>query len=347
MEPTDDLTPDRQVRQTADRLIDRRVGAVVAAVTRQGAVVHGAGRLGGASAPVRAPDAGTVFEIGSVTKVFTGLVLARMVVAGTAGLDEPVRDLLPSGTAVPSRDGVEITLRDLATHSSGLPRLPRGMLLDALLHPGRPDPYRRCTAEFLLDGLARTRLGARPGRRVRYSNLGAGLLGLALAHRARTGYAALVEREVCRPLGLSDTSVTAEGPRLAQGHNSRRRPVPGWHLADLAGAGGLHSTATDLVRFLDAHLDDTGPLAEAIRCARAVRVPMNPFSWMHLGWTGHRLHPRRGGRLQVWHNGATGGFTSFVGFDPERHTGVVVLTNTARSVDRAAFDLLNSLSAAD
>lgn len=245
-----------------------------------------------------------------MTKPFTALALARLASTGRAGLDEPLADLLPAGTSVPSRDGRQISLQHLATHTSGLPRLPRGMLLPALLHPSKPDPYADCTADALLAGLARTRLGAVPGKRFRYSNLGAGLLGLALARRAGTDYESLITLEICAPLGMTDTVVTLGGARSrrsAQGHARRGRPVSPWHLADLAGAGALRSTATDLVAFVRAQLDG-GPeeLAEAIRLSRSVEHRTSPFARVHLGWMAHRLHPRQGAHLQIWHNGGTG-----------------------------------------
>ncbi|MFF4456965.1 serine hydrolase domain-containing protein [Streptomyces goshikiensis] len=332
-------------QQTADRLAEQQVGAVVAAVADDVVEIRGAGSTGAHHRRVPGPD--TLFEIGSVTKVFTALALARLASAGTVGLDEPLGDLLPAGTAVPSRDGQPISLRHLATHTSGLPRLPRGMLLQALLHPSKPDPYAGCTADALLSGLARTRLGATPGKRFRYSNLGAGLLGLALARRAGTEYETLITREICSPLDMTDTVVTVDGTlseRSAQGHTRRGRPAAPWHLADLAGAGGLHSTATDLVAFVRAQLDG-GPagLAEAIRLSRSVEHRTSPFARVHLGWMAHRLHPRQGAHLQIWHNGGTGGFSSFVGFDPEKRLAVIALGNTQRPVDRAAFDLLRTL----
>ncbi|MFI8364933.1 serine hydrolase domain-containing protein [Streptomyces sp. NPDC085612] len=335
------------VQQTADRLAGKQVGAVVAAVTPDTGEIRGAGSTaaGGGSTP--GPD--TLFEIGSVTKTFTALALARMARAGTAGLDEPLADLLPTTASVPSRDGRQITLQHLATHTSGLPRLPKGMLPTLLLRPTHPDPYAHCTADALLSGLARTRLGAAPGERFRYSNLGAGLLGLALARRAGTEYEALVTREICAPLGMTDTVVTvdpARAERSAQGHSRRGRARTPWNLADLAGAGALRSTATDLVAYARAQLD-IGPvppdLAEAIRTSREVRHRTSPFAWVHLGWTAHRLHPRQGSHLQIWHNGGTGGFCSFMGFDPEKGIAVIALGNTQHSVDRPAFDLLRTL----
>ncbi|MFD3721792.1 serine hydrolase domain-containing protein [Streptomyces sp. NPDC058674] len=334
-------------QQTADQLADRRVGAVVAALAGDHVEIAGAGSTGGDHA--RAPGPDTLFEIGSVTKAFTALALARLTATGEAGLDEPLGDLLPEGTAVPSRGGERITLRHLATHTSGLPRLPKGMLLPALLRPTKPDPYAHCSTDWLLSGLARTRLGAAPGARFRYSNLGSGLLGLALARRAGTDYETLVTRTICTPLGMGDTVVdvdAARAQRSARGHDRRRRPTPPWHLAGLSGAGGLRSTATDLAAFVRAQLDGgPEPLADAIRLSRQVEYRTSAFAWVHLGWMAHRLHPRQGAHLQIWHNGGTGGFSSFVGFDPEKRLGVIALANTPHPVDRPAFDLLRTLQA--
>ncbi|MFI6848130.1 beta-lactamase family protein [Kitasatospora sp. NBC_00085] len=350
------------VQQTADRLAGQQVGAVVAGLAGGAVEIRGAGSTS-AGPGGSVPGAQTLFEIGSVTKVFTSLALARLVLAGSAALDEPLAhvlaDALPPGVTVPTKGSAPITLQHLATHSSGLPRLPAGMLLRALATPNNPDPYRHCTTDTLLSGLARTRLRAVPGRSFRYSNLGAGLLGLALAHRAGTGYEELVTREICEPLGLADTVITVDeerSGRLAHGHTPGRRPVPGWHLADLAGAGGLRSTAADLATLLRAQLASATPSATtsaaapeasspapAIALTREVKHHVNPFAWMHLGWLAHRLHPRQGGHLQIWHNGETGGFRSFVAFDPEKQVGVITLANTRRSVDPAGVSLLRSL----
>ena len=321
-------------QQTADQLAADRAGVVVAAVAGDAAEIRAAGDT----------DTDAVFEIGSVTKVFTALALARLTVAGVTDLDEPLAELLPPGARVPSRGGERITLRHLATHTSGLPRLPTGLLLPVLLTRSTQDPYAGCTTDRLLKSLARTRLRAAPGRRFRYSNFGAGLLGLALAHRAGTGYEALIAREIGVPLGLTDTGVTVPPGRLTQGHTGRGRPTPPWNMADLAGAGGLRSTAADLVTFVRAQL--AGEQDPAIRLTREVKHPMNPFAWIHLGWMGRRLHAKQGGHLQLWHNGGTGGFTSYVGFDPEKSVAVVALSSTQRSVDGPASDLLATLQSA-
>ncbi|MFF5078574.1 serine hydrolase domain-containing protein [Actinoplanes sp. NPDC000266] len=312
-------------QRTADELVKTRAGAVVGVISGDDCEIRSAGRAA----------ADDVFEIGSITKVFTALALARLTLDGTVALDEPLADLLPSGASVPTRDGVQITLQDLATHTAGLPRLPTGMLKRLLLHPNDPDPYAGCTTDMLLAALARTRLSASPGKRFRYSNFGAGLLGLALARRAKVPYGELVLRETGLP--QPDPSL------LIQGHTRRGRATPPWHLADLAGAGALHSTAADLLAFLRRQLDD--PDDPAIHLTRSVRRRITAFSWVHLGWMGRQLHPTLGGQTQLWHNGGTSGFTSFAGFDPGHRTAVVLLSNTQRLMDKQAGDLLRTLSA--
>ncbi|MFI5530390.1 serine hydrolase domain-containing protein [Kitasatospora sp. NPDC051853] len=319
-------------QRTADGLARERVGVVVAALAGGEVEVRAAGAVG----------VDDVFEIGSVTKVFTALALAALVVDGEVGLDQPLAELLPeAGHLV--KDGKAVTLGQLAQHTSGLPRLPHGMLLRALLRPSAPDPYAGLTEPVLLGTLARTRLGAVPGVRHRYSNLGAGLLGLALARHAGTDYEGLLARRVTGPLGLPGVRVAAGRPQV-QGHDRRRRPVAAWHLAALAGAGALHATAGELAAFLRAQLEpEESGLAEAIALTRSVRHPVNPFAWAHLGWIGQQLHAKQGGAVELWHNGGTGGFSSFAGLAPERGTGVVVLSSTQRSVDGPAFALLREL----
>jgi CubicO group peptidase (beta-lactamase class C family) len=281
-------------QRTADLLAQRHVGVVVGAVREDGGEIRAAGRTSLDPAGVR-PDAGTLFEIGSVTKVFTALALARTVLGGVVDLDEPVRDLLAPGTVTPSRGGQEFTPRHLSTHTSGLPRLPKGMLWLALRRPTASDPYSGCTAPSVLEGLAATKLRSNPGERFWYSNLGGGLLGIALANRTGTEYEPLVIREVCAPLGLTDTVITLDedrASRLAQGHTRRRRPTPPWHLGALAGAGGLRSNASDMVAFARTHLDGQGSeMADAIRLCVQTRHQTNRRSWAHLGW--ERRPPRR------------------------------------------------------
>ena len=134
----------------------------------------------------------------------------------------------------------------------------------------------------------------------------------------------------------------ARAQRLATGHTRRRRITPPWDLNALVGAGGLRSSATDLVAFVRAHVDTDSPLAEPIRLCLDTTQPFGRMR-MHLGWVELPLPARMGG-TQIWHDGGTGGFRSFVGFAPDQRTAVVVLGNTVRPVDPRAFDLLRVLS---
>ncbi|MDT0344359.1 serine hydrolase domain-containing protein [Streptomyces litchfieldiae] len=330
MTMTTDTELDAQVGEIARRLTDGRRGAVVV-----GAVRDDACEFAGA-------DPGTVFEIGSVSKTFTALALARLAVRGGVSLDQPLSELLPPGTAVPERGGRRIELGQLACHTSGLPRLPAGMMPRSLIPP--PDPYADCTPESLLAGLARTRLRSVPGRRYHYSNLGAGLLGLALARHTGRDYDALIRSEICEPLGLADTRVVLDDDRterLAQGHSRTGRPRPRWRMGALAGAGGLHSTAPDLLKFALAQLGDApGSLTQAIALTHETSHRVGHAMAVHPGWIGLRLKARDGGHHVLFHNGGTGGYRSFLAVAPERQAAVVVLSATARSVDRAGLELL-------
>jgi D-alanyl-D-alanine-carboxypeptidase/D-alanyl-D-alanine-endopeptidase len=331
----------REVEELVGRAARRRAALVVGVRRGQDGSVHGRSREG------RAPDGRTLFEIGSVTKTFTSLLLADGVVRGDWALDDPVRDLLPAGSVVPTRDGVEITLGHLATHTSGLPSSPVPLVRGSVEMLRGRDPYADLTPDGLLAALAEARLGRTPGTGgVHYSNLGVGVLGRALAHASGTSYGALVEQRVCRPLGLVDTAthdrLTDEQlARLAPGHRGRGRPAPAWPLDGLPGAGALRSTAEDLLRYLDAWLEpDSTPLGDAVRLCLQPRVEGRQA--IGLGW----LLTERPHRLW-WHNGGTGGYRAFVGFVPETRTAVAVLGNHTRSVDLLGLQVLRVLGVLD
>jgi CubicO group peptidase (beta-lactamase class C family) len=327
----------------------RRVGLVVGYRAGGEERVAGYGRVGPDASKAHGtpdpPTSLTLFEIGSITKVFTGLLLADLAGEGVVGLDEPLARYLPATAAVPSREGREITLGDLASHGAGLPRNPRGMLGRWLRD--RHNPFAALSAEDVLEGLARTRLRRRPGGRGRYSNLGAGLLGEALARAAGLPYEQLVRERICLPLGMADTVVEPSAEqvaRLAVGHTRRGRPVPRFEVPALPGAGALRSTAADMLRFLAANLDPAGtPLAAQLERAQRPRLPMARGVQVGLGWLVVRS-PEPAGPL-LWHNGGTNGFRSFAAVQRDRGVAVVVLSNSARSVDRLGLRLVRELSA--
>jgi serine-type D-Ala-D-Ala carboxypeptidase/endopeptidase len=319
----------------------RHVGAVAGILDLADGqpLIAGTGSLRAANG--RVPDADTTFEIGSITKTFTALALAHAVVTGRLSLDTPVRDTLPAGTSVPVRDAVEITVEHLARHTSGLPRSPQRLGLRAVWAAGvrGEDPYAAINTPVLLEQLSRRRLRQTPGKgRIRYSNFGAAVLGLALTQvYGKASYREMIEDVVLHPLGL--TATTAEGETEAEGHAFRRRPAPNWHLDGLAGAGALRSTARDLLSYLRAQLQpDQTPVAEAIRLTQ---VPLEPAARTTIGLGWMRSLSRAG--PMFWHNGGTGGFRSFAGFHPDRGVAAVVLVNDQRSPDRAAMRLLSMI----
>ena len=287
---------------------------VVATITPAGTKLHGFGKVRDGAA---APDERTLFEIGSVSKVFTSLALADEVVRKRLTLETPVARLLPKTVKVPEIDGRAITLADLATHHSGLPRLP-----DNLAPKDPTNPYKGYGTRELYAFLSGHTLSRKPGARYEYSNLGAGLLGHALTLAAKQpSYEALVVSRLAGPLGMADTRVTigaADRARVAEGHDADASPAPAWDLEEpLAGAGAIRSTGRDMVRFVEAHLSGTGPLAAAMALATQPRGDAEGGHRIGLGW-------HLSGEL-VWHNGQTGGYHSFVGYDRKRREGVVIL----------------------
>ncbi len=292
---------------------------------------HGVVADGGAPVSER-----TIFEIGSISKLFTNLLLAQLALDGAVSLHAAVADYLPRGTVIPSLGGRQITLFDLATHSAGLPAIPPDL---GFLDPA--NPYRDYGAEQLLAFLANYRLPREPGSQFEYSNAGAALLGLALAHAGGKPYPDLVAERVLEPLGMSDTGFAPVDPqRLATGHDRAGKPVPHWQFDVFAPAGAYCSTAADLVRFLEAASEVTPTsLAPAFALMLAEQRPAgSPNMRIGLGWM--VLNGPTG--PLIWHNGITGGFNSFIGYAPEGKIGAVVLANavTQTGIEDLGFHLL-------
>ncbi|WP_441250595.1 serine hydrolase domain-containing protein [Kitasatospora sp. McL0602] len=270
------------------------------------------GRTAGRAGPPVTPDTG--FELGSVSKTFTALLLAEQTALGEARPEDTV-----------TVSGTPVSLLQLATHTSGLPRLPPGLLRTAL-PAWHSNPYAAYSAEELRRALDRTRVRP-PGRHLRYSNYGVGLLGQLLAERAGATYPELLTARVCGPLGLTGTGCE---PGEAVGHR-HGRPMPPWQVPALPGAGAVRSTARDLLRYLTAHLDPAGtPLAAALRDVQRPRL-VKPHSTdrLCLVWN---LRPLPGRDL-LFHAGATRGCTAFVAFCPQLGTALAALTNTGPRLD--------------
>lgn len=316
---------------------------VVLAVTRRGRrfVVSGgsAARQAGRRENLR-------YALGSLSKTYTVLLLAELAGSGALALDDPVAAHLPR-LPLTHPYARRITLRHLATHTSGLPRVPRDLMAAALLRPSA-NGYAGYGTERLLHAFARAAPRHAPGSRWRYSNFGMALLGAALAHTAGTGYGTLLAGRVLGPLRLHDSG-TAPGCGDAIGHRpDGRTPLPPPETAAFAPAGAVRATPADLLGYVEAHLD---PGASALAGAlRRVQVPQLRRGRDHhethtLTWY---QHPAPGGPL-LFHAGATFGQQAFAGFHPASGTGVAA---TATRHDRAcrivgtAYALLYDLAGA-
>jgi D-alanyl-D-alanine-carboxypeptidase/D-alanyl-D-alanine-endopeptidase len=332
---------DTDVRQILVKRIDtekRGVGIVVGVIDRKGRRIISYGAL--EKGDPRALNGDTVFEIGSITKVFTALLLTDMVQRGEFKLDDPVGKYLPAPAKIPERDGRAITLVDLATHTSGLPRMP------ANFRPNDPaNPYADYTEDQLFAFLSSHELVRDPGVRYEYSNLGFGLLGVALARRAGMDYESLVEKRICDPLGMTNTRITLSPDmerRFAAGHSGDLVTVSRWDIPGLAGAGALRSTANDMLTFLAAVMGYTKTsLASAMKSLLSVSRPTGqPFIDSALGWS---IDTRGGGEI-ISKNGGTGGYRTFIGYAPKSGVGIVALSNssTDAGVDDIALHLLDA-----
>jgi CubicO group peptidase (beta-lactamase class C family) len=283
------------------------------------------------------PDEHTVFEIGSITKVFTSILLADMVRSGELALDDPIDLYFPEGVTAPQGGGRSITLYDLATHTSGLPSMPSNFApADAA------NPYADYTVEQMYAFLSEYALQREIGSQYEYSNLAAGLLGNLLANAAGMTYGDLIEQKITSVIDMDDTAIELtpdQQQRLARGHVGTT-VVPNWDIPALAGAGALRSTASDMLTFLAANtgVEETRLYGAMSETHQPRETAGSASMQVALGW-----HVRSDGdRKVVWHNGGTGGYRSFAGFLQGGTTGVVVLTNTNVSADDIGFHLLGS-----
>lgn len=309
-------------------------GIVVGLVDSTGSrfVSYGKTHAGG-DVPV---DERTIFEIGSITKVFTSILLTDMARKGDLALRDPVQRFLPPDVTLPAHGGRPITLLDLATHRSGLARMPDNF---GVLSSSEKNVY---PIERMYAYLSSCTLVADVGERFLYSNLGYGLLGQALARHAGTDFESILVKRVCDPLGLPDTRFHLspdQQARAAGGHDWNLSPVPPLGFDAMMAAGTLRSSAQDLVRFLAANIGLVdSPLWATLQYAHVDREDAIGKSVdIGLGW----LTATGGSRELILHNGATFGNMAFSAFDKERRRGVVVLANARGYYDDIGLHLMN------
>ncbi len=325
--PTRTFPPDSAVLAIiTQRVAEKRsAGIVVGMVDASGRTrIVAYGDPGPGQPPL---DGQSVFEIGSISKVFTATLLAQMVLEKKVALDDPAQKFLPATVRMPTRNGKQITLGMLSTQNSGLPRLPSNL---------RPkdftNPYADYTVQHLYDFLSSYTLPRDPGEQFEYSNLGVGLLGHVLSLAAGTSYEALVRDRIFSPLRMTNSAITLSPwmtSHLALGHDDQGKVVPLWDLPTLAGAGAIRSTTDDMLKFMAANLHtERGAMGQAMAFAHEVRASAGaPTVSIGLNW----ITRRAGADTIVWHNGGTGGYRTFAGFVKSTGMAVVVLTNSGNA----------------
>ncbi len=322
-------------------------GMVIGLVDERGSRVLAAGKLDNGTR--QEVDGDTVFEIGSVTKTFTTLLLQDMVERDEVRLDDPVAKYLPESVKVPARDGKQITLLNLAIHTAGLPRDPSN------LTPTRGLPenaFADYNVEKLYAFLSSFALDREPGSKFEYSNVGMALLGHILALKTGTNYEALVVERICRPLKMNSTRITLTPElqaRLARGHDKLGKPAPNWDFQVYDGAGGLRSTANDLLKYVSAQAGITQsrlrPLAAKTHVIRHRNSP-GTVGDMHgntaMAWFDQEVYQPPGMEL-LGHGGGTGGYSAFIGFDKKQRRGVAVLSNHTSHSSEVGWAVLQRL----
>ncbi|HEX9792549.1 MAG TPA: serine hydrolase [Planctomycetota bacterium] len=311
-----------QIDAQAQALLDSElaVGFSVGVVQDGKRWTRGYGRV--APGAVGAPDRDTIYEIGSITKVFTGILLADTIGRGLVASDDPVRKFLPAGVEFPVFEKQHIRLLDLTTHASGLPRMPPDFA------PADPtNPFADYDEAKLLASLGKVQLARAPAAEYEYSNLAVGLLGFVLTKVTKsTDYEALVVERVLAPMGMENTRAhltDAMRARLAPPVDAGGRERANWDLDALAGAGALRSSVADMLTFAARNLEPgDDALGAALRLAQQTHREAPGSPTLGFGW-----HKSDGGKT-LWHNGGTGGYHAFLALDPARRIGVVVLANT-------------------
>ena len=274
-----------------------------------------------------ATTSSALFEIGSISKTFTSIALASMVVEGKVKLNDPVQKYLPSNVKLPIKNGESITLKNLANHTSGLPRLPSNMPFSDPL-----DPYADYTVEMMYQFLTDYELSRDIGEKLEYSNLAVGLLGHVLALIDGKTYEQMITDRVLKPLSMTNSFVDIPASHeklLSDGHDASLKKTKHWQLPTLAGAGAIKSSAKDMALFLSANLNQK-PIQKTLSLTHKQTTNLgNQSPKVGLGWF---IAEHKNGSY-LWHNGGTGGYRSFMGFDKENKRGIVILENSANGMD--------------
>jgi D-alanyl-D-alanine-carboxypeptidase/D-alanyl-D-alanine-endopeptidase len=306
----------------AKRLHGDRTGACFAAAVIDRETISRAYVCADGKDASRRVDADTAFEIGSVSKPMMAALLAGLIREGKASLDDPLSAYLPDTVKVPAFEGRSILLRHIVTHTSGLPAIPDGVDYDP------QNPYARLTEDDLLDALSKTALTRAPGTQQEYSNFAAMLLSYAIARRAGRDFETLLTERLFAPLAMGQSYIARkpDSVKVAVGHTPDGKPTSPWDFpTDFAGVGGVRSTLDDMVRYVRGQFGTAPKPLDADFALTHTPVPNEAKAPSAMQWMQANLNERN----FLAHEGGTGGFSSFVAFDPQTQFGVVILSDTA------------------
>ncbi len=285
----------------------------------------------------------SIFEIGSVTKVFTSVLLSKFVNEGSVKLDEPIKDFFDFPLKQSSLSGKEITLENLANHTSGLPRIDMAMLSGT---PNIKNPYKDYDEGKLKDYLRnRMKLDTVPGTKFSYSNLGGGLLAYILCKKFNKTYEELLQENIFGPFNMtsSTTDLSRIKSGLIKGLTTLGSTAENWDFTNAtAGGGAIKSTSVDMARFIQAHFSDNKVLQLPLQKTFSIKENTD----IGLAW----LITQKGNRTIYWHNGGTGGYRSCIAIDLANKKGICLLSNVSAfhpksdAIDKLSFLLLESIN---
>ncbi|MGM0588075.1 MAG: serine hydrolase domain-containing protein [Bacteroidota bacterium] len=309
----------------------------IALVTDSSVVLYGAVRRNDTLRTI--DNSSKAFEIGSLSKVFTATLLAELATENKLQLDHPIQAYLD----FPLHDSLQITFKQLANHTSGLPRIPSGFVWESLGH--LDNPYKDYDEDKLRDYMSNEmELASSPDSTWQYSNIGAGILGYTLTQIEGQSYEEMVQQRIFRPLGMSHSTTQRSlvADRLVTGLTKRGKAATNWDLGAIPGAGAILSTAKDLAKFAQANFKSGN---QAMTLQQRTTYSVNTHRDMALGW----FIRKEGSQRFYWHSGGTGGYRSMLVLDLDRKNGVVVLSNIssghaqAGRISSLGFSLLEGM----
>lgn len=285
------------------------------------------------------PTGNSLYEIGSLSKVFTAILLADLVEKNTISLDDPIAKYLPD--SVKANPFIQkITFKQLANHTSGLPRLPTN--LDKAPKYNANNPYATYSRKELYEFLKNVKEPLEPSENYEYSNLGYGLLGDLITTITKKTYAQNIKEIISVPLGLTNTveKIDPKTQKIIQVYNENGEQVTSWDFQALAGAGGLKSTVNDLLRFAQYQFKmPESVLENAMMLTRQFTFYLPPNTDIGLAWNMNMSNEV----ISYWHNGGTAGSSAFIALLPDLKSAIIILSNSGNSVDNISTQILDKV----